>query len=237
MEMRKNIQIAAPTLHLGGVFTMLFCLLLQTGFLQAQNSENNARSWRMDGHADFGTTWSKTKDLGVIPLYSNDDRMQGRLCNIAIRYTAKKVSPISTLNTGVGIGLGMSYQTYGNVWNNRRTLEKINVGIYGISTGYSVELSRLTSVDFNLLVGLGVYQNEISGQTQASFDNYGFASAGSLAFYFSPAKYLQIGLGLQNNWHLFKDKQITSDSGLTYRSLSEHLIVNSGIFASLKFSL
>ena len=103
---------------------VLFCLFLQIGFSQAQNSKENTRSWRIDGHADFGTIRSQTKNLGVIPLSSNEDHMQGRLCNMAVRYTVKKVSPISTLNTGMGIGLGISYQTYGNVWNNRRTLEK-----------------------------------------------------------------------------------------------------------------
>lgn len=110
------------------------------------------------------------------------------------------------------------------------------MAIYGLSAGYSVELSRLTSIDLNLLIGLGVYQNKISGQTQASFDNYGFATAGSLAFYFSPAKHLQIGLGLQSNGYRFKDKESSFDNLITYRSISEHIIVNGGLFASLKFS-
>jgi hypothetical protein len=195
------------------------------------NIFNHASWWRLDLSLEYGNNIFYASNLSVM-----NNNAQQTLYSSNMGFNAKYVifnQPNSkNLRPGMFIGINLNQTEIPLAMT-----EKVNLRSYGLSGGFILELSHITSLDFNFGFGFTQYKNDFSLGTQNySYKKNGLNGSVKSALYFSPVEYVKIGFGIEYRTYKFKNNDSMIDD---FPSLlpTESTINAINPFISLKVSI
>ncbi len=199
---------------------------------EAQNKiSHHASWWRLDFSLEYGSNLFYSSNISII----NSDPQQTYISSNAGfsgRFLVLNSPNDRDLKTGMFVGINVNHTEVPLHIN-----EKVNLLSSGLSAGFMIELSHITSMDLSFGVGWAQYKNDFSIVNKTySYKKNGINSGIKSAIYFSPVEYVKIGLGIEYKLYKFKDNDNMIDD-IPSQLPKESSIKSMNPFISLRVSI